>query len=96
MIATIRAWSIPQGEDWKLRIDVRVEPLAMTHSFYRVHDYEQRTQTRLGKDEWHWRGWSMAGKPTVPCSAEAEALLDDLLREHPELSRLLDLFGYAA
>lgn len=96
LIAVITSWSIPQGETWKLRISVRVNPLGVTESFYRVHDYEERTQTRLGKDEWHWRCWSAAAKPTVRCSTDAEHVLDVLVRQHPDLSRILHLFGYEA
>ena len=83
-------WTINGNVDgvrYPLRIDVRYEPFGATDSFYRVDPD--------AADVWVWRKWSMAGKPTVKVSAEAEAALNRLLFSHPVLSRILDQFGYS-
>lgn len=89
LTAHIASWSIP-GEKSALCINVLVEPLHTRESFYRVQgasDYRP--------DEWSWRKWSMAGKPTVPVSDECAGLLSRMVMDHPDLSRLLHLFGYS-
>ncbi len=95
LTVAIDRWSIPSGEAWKLCIGVRVQPLNLSENFYRVHDFEERTQSRLGKDEWLWRRWSPPGTPTVLVGREAALVLDGLVLGHPDLSLLGHLFGYA-
>lgn len=93
--ASIKSWSIPEGEVWSLRILVLIQPFEVYEAYYRVHEFEQRTQTRLGKDEWNWFRWSGAGKPTVRVSPLCSELLNGLVVTHPDLSKLLYLFGLA-
>lgn len=89
--ARIDAWSIPNGEKWALCIAVRVEPFGVRESFYRVFGAEQHRP-----DEWTWRRWSMAGKPTVRVNEECSGLLNRMLLQHPDLSLLLHLFGFSS
>lgn len=85
MEAKITKWVIAD-EGW-LRVDVLVAPLGVRESFYRVDED--------ASDVWVWRKWSAAGKPTVRVAAEASAMLNRLLFDHPVLSRILDQFGYS-
>ena len=92
---SITKYAIP--DDGWLRIDVRIEPLRVSESFYRVQ--EDGRQSQYSKEPppkvWVWRKWSMAGKPTIGLTDEATALLNRLLFDHPVLSRILDQFGYS-
>ena len=96
MEATITRWSVPEGEPWKLKITVSIQPFDVDEAYYRVHEYEEGNgHTRLHKDEWKWFRWSMAGKPTVRVDAECAGVLNRMVMDHPDLSRLLHLFGYS-
>ena len=91
-------WTINGNVDgvrYPLRIDVRYEPFGATDSFYRVKEDGPKTHRNEPTKVWVWRKWSMADKPTVYVSAEAEAALNRLLFAHPVLSRILDQFGYS-
>ena len=90
---SITRWAVP--DDGWLRIDVRIEPLRVSESFYRVQEDGQKNHRNEPTKVWLWRKWSMAGKPTIGVTAEAAALLNRLLFDHPVLSRILDQFGYS-
>lgn len=82
---SIESWDIP-SEGW-LHIVVS-GPLRMNSEFYRVDPD--------ATDEWVWKRWSMAGKPSALVTEGEAAVLDSLVAEHGVLSRLLDLFGWDA
>lgn len=79
----ISDWAVPD-EGW-LRIRVTVDPLNIRWDFYRVEE---------DAEQWKWRRWSAAGKPTAHVPPAAIPLLDAMVRDHPVLSRLLDQFGF--
>jgi hypothetical protein len=93
MKATICSWKMPNGSDYTLSVDVLVEPLDVSHTFYRVRGVVNTTINGRQVYGWSWKRWSMASKPTVKVSAECAEVLDGLVRDHPDLSRLLHLIG---
>lgn len=93
----IDEWSVDHDTGW-LRVTVKGLPLGDDEDYYRVPigngdgDPIRRWVTTV-KRSWVWRGWSMAGKPSIRADKYAE-LLDALVLEHPVLSLIASEFGY--